>query len=420
MAVELRGRFVEAGCMIRFIVVVVVVMCVSLSTSVLAGDLFQITAISATDPSNTVTAGGSSVVDLIENLVESESQFRSLENQGFSATLNYAGVKDAVRISRNAAGTSATVVIPSTGLNKTFTGDNEDDVNNQIEEWVRQDGANEWAEFLQAVNEASPVAVNDGNPLATTALLADTTYERFGITPSPLGGPATASLSGIHEFRLDISGGFADSGVGDGFFGRAVLASTWCFNDNVGFSILSPLQYRNFEDSDIFDIGTILALPITPIVPRGDRSFGWTITPALAGAVGGSYDLAAGGLMWSGSLTSSLSYQFDRFVFTLANQVSAYEGVPIDTSAFDFETEVSQQILKNGLKVTYLIDRGFVDIGITHTRFLQDAAVDDYVTPMIGVGLRFGEAGSLRVGYKGDFGDDYSSHGGNVELVFAK
>jgi hypothetical protein len=105
--------------------------------------------------------------------------------------------------------------------------------------------------------------------------------------------------------------------------------------------------------------------------------------------------------------------------FTMANQISFFEGFPIDVGEYDFETDLSQQVLKNGLKLTYAVNRDFLlDAGLTYTNFLSDAAVENYLTPSAGMVFRFGETGGLRVAYRGDFGDGYAAHGGGVMLFF--
>ena len=71
------------------------------------------------------------------------------------------------------------------------------------------------------------------------------------------------------------------------------------------------------------------------------------------------------------------------------------------------------------MQLSYQFGQAFVDAGVTYTSFLQDAAVDNYLTPTAGLGLRFGDAGAFRVGYTGDFADGYTSHGGTAQIVFA-
>src|SRR6185503_8451166 len=111
----------------------------------------------------------------------SKSDFSSLQNQSISGSLRYAGLNDALRFTRSADGTQATLHIPSTGFTKTFTGTNEADVNDQMRDFVLQEGAKQYAKFINKVNEETTVGVIDGNPLAATAMTADDGFYRYGL-----------------------------------------------------------------------------------------------------------------------------------------------------------------------------------------------------------------------------------------------
>ena len=146
----------------------------------------------------------------------------------------------------------------------------------------------------------------------------------------------------------------------------------------------------------------------------------WHVTPAFVGGFGGSWDLAAGGFLAGGQITSSLALRAAGFTFVLANQVGFYEGLPIEISDFRFETDTSQRILKNGLQIIRdLGDDAYLDAGVTLTNLLDDAFIDDYVSADVGVTLRLGDRSGLRVGYHGDFSDDFDTHGGNASLFFS-
>jgi len=101
----------------------------------------------------------------------------------------------------------------------------------------------------------------------------------------------------------------------------------------------------------------------------------------------------------------------------MGNQISFLEGFPIDIGDYDFDTDLSQQILKNGIDVAIDLGPGaLLDVGITYTNFLEDAAVDNYWSPTAGISFRFSPDSGLRIAYQGDFGDGFQAHGGNVML----
>jgi hypothetical protein len=141
-----------------------------------------------------------------------------------------------------------------------------------------------------------------------------------------------------------------------------------------------------------------------------------------AGGASGSVDLAAGGTLLGGGVTSSVQIPLgERFAVDVANQISFFEGYPIHIGEYDFETDLSQQILKNGVRLSYLFaDNVYVDGSLTHTKFLEDAAVDDYLSPGAGLGFYFGDSHSsgIRLAYQANIADELDSHGGSVQLYF--
>ena len=379
-----------------------------------AEELFSLT---ATGDSTTVTGTGSDVVDLAGDVIDSEGQFAPLAGSSFSGSLRYGGLDNAVLFTRNAAGTSATITIPSTGFSKTFTADNEDELEDQIRDFFEENGADAYANFLAEINKQTSLGVNDGNPLATTALLADIGFYRFGfLTRRP--GDDNIPLPG--GFDLSLAGGAQDYEDIDatGYFAQLGLAASLRLGDRVALTWANAFRYRDIEDAAVYQYGTTLALPIA-LITAADGGLSWRLTPAFVAGFGGSWDLAAGGILLGGQLTSSASIAAGGWTFVLANQVGFYEGTPIDISDFRFETDTSQVILKNGVQVVRdLGDNAFIDVGIAYTNLLEDAFVEDYLSPSAGIGVRLG-GGVLRVGYRGDFADDFTNHGGNVSLVFS-
>ena len=386
-----------------------------------ADDPFVLTAETTTGDPSAVTASGSSLPDLVDDLIGREDEFGAFEGEAFTASLDYGRIREAIRFQQNAAGTSATVTIPSTGFSRTFTGSNEREVRDEIRDFLLKQGAKEYARFLRTVNEQSLIGVADGNPLAATALLSNASFFKFGLQRSPYdaGGTVYAAPDG-GGLRFDLGGGFANSDDGDGFFVSAALSSVTRFNRHVGLSFSSPFTYRKVEDAEVFLGGFEAALPVVLAAPRTGRGATWQLTPSFLSGAAGSLDLAAGGTFLGGGLTSSLAVPFgESGTVTVGNGIYFFEGYPIDVGEYEFDTELSQQIVKNGVKFTQALGRAFfADASVTHTAFLQDAALDSYLTPGAAIGLRFNRTSGVRVAYQGDHGDGFSSHGGTVTLFF--
>jgi hypothetical protein len=186
----------------------------------------------------------------------------------------------------------------------------------------------------------------------------------------------------------------------------------------LSFSLLG--QYRSYQSAQSYDVGVELGLPITILRPDEGTRFFWAITPFVQSAAGASIDLAAGGLILGGGGVNTVALQLGIFELTLANQLAYYGGLPIDhIQGYDFDTELDQLILKNGLKLGVHLGIFYLDAGSAFTNFLtSDAAVDFYATPFVGVGLALGRWANLRLGYEADLGSGYTAQSGRLKLDF--
>jgi hypothetical protein len=274
-------------------------------------------------------------------------------------------------------------------------------------------------EFQRFSNDRSPFGVTDGNPQAATAFLATDAYTHFGLRPILSTAPSDA---GHFQVAVSGSGGTIETRSVSQYYVAADLYLAWRFTDNVGIAVSLPGQYRNTHSIETFVGGLNLGVPIT-IIPPNSAGNSWVLTPwALAASASGSRGLAQGGYIFGGGVTSSLSHRMDKLTLTLANQAGYDAGYPlVYSSEINFEQDISQVILKNGVQATYdFSDSLFADAGITYTNFLKGAYTDNYFTVFAGLGYRFGPASGVRIGYVGDadFSNDYYTFGGEVELYF--
>ncbi len=400
-----------------------------------AHDLLEIDAQTTSGTPISRSVQGTNLVTLTDNLTKAENQFASFNGQSFVGQLRYAGVYNAAIFTSNASGTAVNLRIPSTGFNHTFTGATRSDVNQQIRDFVKKNGADESARFQQKVNQLSLTAVSDGNPRATTAWLADTSFRTFGFDGRPPFSEVDAT--GLApELRLDFNGGTFDTDDGNGYYLEAALSTAIKLGDRAAISLTVPFQYRNLEGSDVFDVGFQLGVPIQIINTHwganlsgeGTSQLLWQVSPFGIVSASGSEDLVAGGVLYGGGITSLLSYQIglggaegrqSSLTFSLANQIGFYHGTPITVSGYKFPNDVDQQIVKNGLDVAYSVGHSFwLDASATHTQFLKDSALDHYWTPGAGIGIFLGKNGSLRIGYSADLASGYTGHNGKVQLSF--
>lgn len=385
----------------------------SLLTSAKAADLFQVGAFTTdAGPPVNLTVGSSSILDVVESLINNTGDFQSLSTRDFDAALTYGGVPHAINFS--VTGNQATLTIPSTGFSRTFNGASRHDVENQIEDFLEKDGLNEYSKFLKSINEKSPIAASDGNPNASTATLAAQTFMDYAF---PSGETRAEKEEGGSEqgrvgfgFMGDV-GTFDANGIKGTTYSLPLFAK-FKLTDRVGLGINIPLQYTEIEGAQVFGGGLNLALPIKAIVRSKENPWTWNITPSGGVLASASKDLLAGGVISQVGLASMLSYDFEHLTLTMGNYLGWFEGVPVEFGGVSYDPNISQQILKNGLKVSVPFKQHWVvEFYGIHTKFVNAAAVDQYGT----VGGELGwkpnpkKRRYWKVGIYADIGDDFAS-----------
>ena len=409
---------------IRFVSILILT---ALSTLLYAGGPFEITGNYTTDTGEkTVQVGGSNFPDLLEDNIKANGAFSVLDGKASTSTLNYAGADNAMRFDINAAGTVAVLEIPILNFKRTFTGANRDELYDEIEKFLKNEGSDVYRRFLEAMNRKSLVAVTDGNPSSTTATMANAVFEDAGFG----GQEAVAQAVGIENLNLSLlaSMGRINSDNFNGSIYSLPLGFGYQFTDRVSTKVRMPLTYREIEGAQIYEGSFIVNVPIKVFMPIDSESsqavrdsteespLSWTLTPSIGIGGAGSADYAAGSMIYMGGLTSMLGYDFNSFKLTMGNNVNILKSRSINVSGYEVGGEVDQQILKNGLKLSIPFNGKWVaEVYGIHTAFLQSAAVDNYVTVGAQAGMRWygdavtGGAGLLLLGVGGDFGNDYKS-----------
>jgi len=379
-----------------------------------ADDFFNITAIGS--GGTTAESSGGNIIHLTDNLISLNSSFATLVGQNVNSSLSWGGVPDAILLSENASQTSATIYFPTTGFSKTFTGANASDLQNQIHDFIKDDGDKAYARFLQSMNRYSAVASLDGNPQSSTALISSDVFTRFGTQNQQ----ATNYVNYVNGAYVGIS---ADGGMtrADGLNGSWVDAnidSGIRFGSHVALSLGTTLAYRNTANSQAYTVAEEVGLPITFINNQGN-GISWQVAPWAFAGLSASYDQAAGGILLGGGGTSSLALHLNGLTLALGDQISYTGNVDVNVDGYAFDTDIDQWILKNGLDAAYQFPGTpfFVEGGITYSNFLRPAAVPNYWTPSAGVGIAMGKYSCLRFEYQGDFGKQYNQNGGEVQLV---
>lgn len=373
-----------------------------------AADLFTITATGGP----TVTVGANNVIDLIERAVNRSDAFAALVG-GVTGSLSYAGVANAITYTSAAAGSSS-ITIPSTGFSKNFA------TTQALTDFLKTDGSAEVAKFLKAMAAQSLVAITDGNPNASTARTAADAFQNYGMSFAQTKEEKDAEKPNSSRVGFGIIadvGSFDANGLKGSVYSLPMFAR-FKLTDRVGLDFNLPLNYTKIEGAEAFGLGLGLAVPVKVIPRTKDSPWYWQLTPFGGANASASKDLAAGGLLANGGLNSLVTYDFGNFALSMGNHLSVYEGIPITVSGYTFDPGVSQQMLKNGLKLDVPIGQRWIfDVYAVHTKFLTSAALDQYVTLGGEIGYRFlGKAnaakksgGYMKLGLYADVGDNYTS-----------
>ena len=385
----------------------------ALSASPAWADLFRVDVVGSSD---TLSVSGNSLLDLAQNVAGQEGEFSVFSGQSFTASVDYAGLPDALILSSNADNSVVTLQIPSTGFSKTFD-EADGPIEDQVEDFLKSEGSQTLADFINVVNEQTLAGVTDGNPSALTALISNETFRLFGDFRNPFG----QHVQGGDGFRIYANAGSIDTDAGNGHLFEGALTTSFRFTNRVALVLDALGSYRNLDDSETITLSGIVGLPIR-ISPEldDDQPFLWQVTPSVHLGGGGSPDQLAGGLIIGGGVTNLVGLKFGDFFMSSGQHLGGFDGQPIDVGCYEFETEVNQAVFKGSIALTYggIGQSAYFQGGIVYTDFLKDAAVDNYVTPFAGLGLKLGR-GVVRFGYAADLADDFTIHRGEVELRLA-
>lgn len=373
-----------------------------------------------------LTNTNNDVVDLITGMLDQSGPFMGLQGEpGYVSGLGYLGVESALVFEIGDSGNSLDLVIPSIGKTISFSAGSPSELGNEVESWLKDDGIGTWASFLQAMNGKAPLALLSGNPRATTALMANSAYRHFGMRDEKSRlGYREQEVTRFSSFgmNLEISGGTVSTDRFSGDLktidGRIDFAGE--IGKTVGLSFAIIGQYRDYQGAQLFDVGAEIAIPIRILRPTAGNDLYWAVTPMIQVAGGASKALAAGGLFVGGGLVNALALQRGMWEFGMANELAYYNGIPIDDiGGYDFDTDLNQLVMKNGLKVGIRpINLVYAEVGLTFTNFfLDEAAVSFFTTPFVSIGMRLSRYFELRATYDADIAkDDYRTHRGRLEL----
>jgi hypothetical protein len=265
--------------------------------------------------------------------------------------------------------------------------------------------------FAQTAKIQQP-EFGDGIPISATALLADSTLYGFGTPVDRAFAAGNNSVIGISfdAAEFDIKGQKGETYT----FPITGVAK---INDRVRLDYVIPLQYVGLPDAELFQGGLTVDLPINVIALSNEQPWSWDVTPALAFAEAGSKEWIGGG-----ALTNLLTYRFKNVALAYGNYLSFFEGHRWVSNDVNFENRVSQQIMKNGLKIAVQFGDWIFDAYGIYTDYFQSAAISSYFSVGGEIGRHYiwsykgvpVDLGFLSLGFYTEQGNRFSS--GHVQF----
>jgi hypothetical protein len=361
-------------------------------------------------PEIVVTA--SNLNNFLSDLVNAQGQYGAINGFAYAEKTTYLGVNNAVTFTGDTPGTTVTLAIPLIGFSQTFIGATRADVENQIHDFIKQNGSSVWASFLSALAKQSPNAVTDGNPNAATGAMANETFLAEGFTPVDELLPDDPTSSPHQSgFGLGFDAGQFTAGGLTGELIDLAIPMRWKLSDQVGFTLNIPFNYLTLEGAKVYGTGLNGAFPIRIETMSAQNPWNWRVTPLLGAAARASQDLASGVALWQLGLSNSVDYRVNaKLIICMVNQLTTYRSFKVSYGGYSFDPEVKQQVLKNGLRlVSPLTQRVIGSFFLLESQFLQDAAVKQFSTIGGSLSFRVTKTMNVQLGANYDTGPAFKS-----------
>lgn len=390
-----------------------------------AADPFTISGTTTDLPVTPFSFGDKSLPDLVEGIIRGEGSYSTLANRTFNANLDYLGVRQALNFAVTQFGAvewraELTTPFKLGVVDRTFIAATREELYAQIEDYLKTSGTADLARWQKALSGLMPFGLMTGNPNSATALMARDSFNEYGLMATATAAENEGEEEDTGTVGLALMGDVSTSSA-EGHKAQSYSATPFLplkLSKRVRLDIGLPLNYTTVDGAQAFRAGLQLGMPIL-VVKRNmaaDQPWLWQVTPSGSFQVAGSFDMVGGGALASGGLTSFLCYDFGKFEVSMGNQVSFFESVAMDLGDYGFDPDVSNQIVKNGLKVgVRLGQHWFAEVYGLDTELLgNDNFYSRYATFGGGFGYRANtkKKAYMMVGAYTDVASGWSSAGG--------
>ena len=115
--------------------------------------------------------------------------------------------------------------------------------------------------------------------------------------------------------------------------------------------------------------------------------------------------------LWQAGATNTIDFRINRrLILCVVNQYSTHKSISLALGDVEFDPQINQQILKNGLRIVSPLAKRLVgDFFVVDTRLLKEAAVDQFYTLGASLSFKAFESSNISLGANYDTGDDYKA-----------
>lgn len=330
---------------------------------------------------------------------EGQAAFAELNLRGLGAEITYAG-----------AGSDLELSIPGIDFARTFTGETRAQSEAALEAFLKNNSDELLTDILNELAASTAVDPVAGNPSSLQARLIDAAFSMGSSVGADLGARTEVEIGPVGSQSLFGFGAKAGRYTADEFEMDVVnvpLSYKMPLTDAgtiLSFSL--PLTYMKTEDAATYSasFGVGLQLPVTS---------NWSLTPAIRAGATGSADLGAAGVMYTGSLTSSLRFALGSATLELGNMGAIVQTLPNPSvDGYSVEYDLTNFVTRNGLSISTPLPFDAIgsplalEVSATNTQlFGDDLFIENYtdVAASIGTTGRGGplswDGGSLGVTY---------------------
>jgi|GEM_PF-1282112 len=359
---------------------------------------------------------GTDISDVVDSIIARQDELETFAGRPFSAALTYLGYPLAMNLQVAEDGNSATLDIPSIGFSRTFVAASSNELQEQIETFIETEGSSEIAELREVVNRSSAAAITDGNPYATTALFADRLLHAYDLATAGPGAVPVSNRAWTAGLQVHRSTWRAEGLSGEQW--RAELRFDRQFGAQDRVTLIVPGNFTDTAGAHTIGGGTALGWSHDWTEPRPDRQLAIRSAGYLGATFRGSENLAAGGGVWAYGVSTGLAHQVtNRVEWGGVAQLNGFSGIQMNYNGFELDTTTNQQLLKLALPLTVQFTPTLTGtVHWTHSRFLQNAAVDTFQTT--GVQLRWQVDERVRLSADAELteGDRFRAQGGAAQI----